>query len=158
MTSRRPRVNTAPAIAAMTLSTFAQVLRLLGIWTIAGFLVLIAHGPAHAQADAVDSSALKGRVIEREDLPADELGHPIVDGLPGFLPAREVPQGMRDEMVPLEEERDRVLDSARAARAIKEVSRLPSDAGAPPAMDGGNPDPDRLLPTSQPPKPSFQEF
>jgi hypothetical protein len=108
-------------------------------------------GDARAPAQDVvpDSAALRGADIGDEQLPLDAAGRPNVDALPGVLPPRQVPQAARDDLSPLEEERDRVLDAARAARISTTIPPLPGDVHAPAPLDSGAADPDRLLPDAQ---------
>jgi hypothetical protein len=112
---------------------------------------------AHAQAQEVarDSAPLQGLNVGDEDLPFDAAGRPIVEGVPGVLPARQIPQAARDDLLPLEEERDRVLDAARAVRGGTAIPPLPGDVNAPAAVDSGGTDPDRLSPSAQPALPTF---
>lgn len=113
-------------------------------------------GGARAQSEApADQVSRQERVIRLEDVPVDPTGRPIVDALPGILSRREVSQEERAAFKPLEEERDRVLSGAPVARSDGKASRLPQSEGAPPAMDSGDPDPDRLRPESQPARPTL---
>ena len=112
---------------------------------------------AHAQAQEVarDSAPLQGLNVGDEDLPFDATGRPIVEGVPGVLPGRQIPQAARDDLLPLEEERERVLDAARAMRGATAIPPLPGDVNAPAAVDSGGGDPDRLSPSAQPALPTF---
>jgi hypothetical protein len=128
-----------------------------GAWTtVDGAAHVRGGGAAPAQAQEVrDSALLQGADVGEEALPLDPAGRPIVDGLPGVFPPHQVPQAVRDDLGPLEEERDRVLDAARAARVSTDIPPLPGDVNAPAPVDSGAADPDRLLPASQPPLPIF---
>ena len=112
---------------------------------------------AHAQAQEVarDSAPLQGLNVGDDDLPFDATGRPIVEGVPGVLPARQIPPAARDDLLPLEEERDRVLDAARAGRDATAIPPFPDDVNAPAAVDSGGEDPDRLSPSAQPALPTF---
>jgi hypothetical protein len=121
---------------------------------VCGTLLWVEVTRAQSEATA-DPTLQREQVIRLEDVPIDQAGRPIVEGLPGVQSRREVSQAERDALKPLEEERDRVLSGAPVARRAGRTSRLPQHEGAPPPMDSGDPDPDRLRPESQPPLPTL---
>ena len=153
MTSRRS--STADALESAWVRQLRCATLFVGRVAIVCSTLFWAHRVG-AQAEAAGDAAFQQeRVIRLEDAAIDQSGRPIVDGLPGILSRSEASQAERDALKPLEEERDRALSGAPAARGSATASRLPRSEGAPPPLDGGDPDPDRLRPESQPALPTL---
>lgn len=69
----------------------------------------------------------RGLVSEPRRLERDATGRPIADGLPLVQPRRAPSAADAAALDPLKQERDRVLESARAARAVVELADPPHD-------------------------------
>lgn len=111
----------------------------------------------------VVSSVLTGHILPATESAAQEsggsdvgeLGGTTPDGVPDLGPPRPVPSEIRERLTALRAYRDRVR-SARRPRPAR--VRIPSSQRpdlVPPRMDSGDPDPDRLLPSSRPAIPEF---
>jgi hypothetical protein len=118
---------------------------------VAGFVVDRRGGSALGSLD--ETKQIDGRlattVVETKDLARDSLGRVSFDGL-GGRPTRLVPVAFRSEISLLREHRDRVRDRRQHDLRRTPFPDLPIAEEAPPRMDSGQPDPDRLLPSSRP--------
>lgn len=116
-----------------------------------GFLVDRQGGAAQATLDG--AKQLDGRLatnaVVTEALESDLWGRFSFAGL-GARPPRLVPIALRSEISLLREHRDRVRDRHRFDPDGNPFPDLPVTDDAPPRMDSGHPDPDRLLPSSRP--------
>ena len=118
---------------------------------VAGFLIERQDGAALALLD--ETSEMDGRlattVLETGALERDALGRVSFEGWGARRP-RLVPVALQSEISLLREHRDRVRDRRWLDLPRRSFPDLPIADDAPPRMDSGHPDPDRLLPSSRP--------
>jgi len=116
-----------------------------------GFLVDRPSGSAQATLD--ETKELDGRltaaVVVTDELESDRWGRFSFEGF-GARPLRLIPIALRSEISLLREHRDRLRDWRRFDPEGNPFPDLPVTDEAPPRMDSGHPDPDRLLPSSRP--------
>jgi hypothetical protein len=119
--------------------------------TAAGFVGDRQGGSAQAILDETShkEGILTTAVLETSDLERDSFGQFRFEGW-GARPARFAPVALRSEISLLHEHRDRVRDRHGLDLRQSPFPDLPARDDQPPRMDSGHPDPDRLLPSSQP--------
>jgi hypothetical protein len=84
-----------------------------------------------------------------EELERDWRGQFNFEGFGGHAP-RLVPIAVRREISILREHRDRTQERRQLDLRRRPFPDLPIADDAPPRMDSGHPDPDRVLPSSRP--------
>lgn len=105
------------------------------------------------QAILADASPRDGRltttVLKLDELERDWRGRFNFEGFGGAAP-RVVPIAIRREVSTLREHRDRAQERRQIDLRRRPFPDLPIGDDAPPRMDSGHPDPDRVLPSSRP--------
>jgi hypothetical protein len=118
---------------------------------VAAFLVERPGGAV--QAFLADASPRDGRltttVLNMEELERDWRGRFNFEGFGGH-PPRLVPIAVRRDISVLREHRDRAQERRQLDLRRRPFPDLPIADDAPPRMDSGHPDPDRVLPSSRP--------
>lgn len=117
------------------------------------FALLIAAGGSSFLTGAVSAlfepsmterSVLSGIVIRPEDVVRDERGRPLLD-LPLGPPQPPSRAKVLERQQTLRERHDRTLRHLKDSSLPTRVGPDPPEADAPPAMDSGDPNPDRVV-------------
>jgi hypothetical protein len=107
--------------------------------------------PAPAAAADGDASVLPGLIIEFDQVEIDAAGRVRDDTLPGARPRRPMSAAVRQRVDALRVNRDAIGARSAAGAAFSPMAPLPGDDNAPPRLDSGAADPDRLHTIIAPP-------
>lgn len=91
----------------------------------------------------VDGVSVDGIVIKEEDVVLDELGNTRVDLLPGSKEPEPLPAELEKHLEELSAERQQMAEAVAADEGFSTTTDF-EDPNAPPRMDSGDPNPDRL--------------
>jgi hypothetical protein len=116
-------------------------------WIGVGLLSLALAERAPAPLVAADDARLllPGLIVEESDLPVEAGGRAVVDGIPGARARRPLDATLEQRLEALDAERQRIGARSAAGAAADRPPSLPAETGAPPRLDAGDPDPERLL-------------
>jgi hypothetical protein len=110
------------------------------------FLLLLVAQPREAER-----GVLPGLIVDAATVPRDARGQPDEQRIPGAR-AWQPPDGaVAERRAALDEQRAAAAASAAGAAAVA-IPPLAGDAQAPPRLDAGDPDPDRLHSPLPPPQ------
>lgn len=119
----------------------------------AAFLfLLLAAGPAAAQPREAERAVLPGLIVDEAAVARDASGAPDERRVPGARAWRPPDPAVAARAAELDAERAAAAATAAGAAAVV-IAPLAGDVHAPPRMDSGDPDPDRLRSPGPPPEP-----
>ena len=108
--------------------------------------------PASAGAADGDASVLPGLIIEFDQIEIDAAGRVRDEALPGARPRSPLSAAVRQRVDALRARREAVGVRSAVGAAFSPLEPLPGDGDAPPRLDSGDPDPDRLRSIIVPPR------
>lgn len=113
-------------------------------------ILLLLAAPSAAQPRDAERAVLPGLIVDAATVPRDARGLPDESRIPGARARQPLAPEVAARRAELETGRDTAAATAAGAAAV-DIPPLSGDPQAPPRLDSGDPDPDRLHSPAPPP-------